>query len=607
MNTLDNQQGTQESLSTSIEPADKDVSIIAPAVDETTTNELNLTVEEQPTLSLSQLVTALEEAIQSLNAKNEIARIKSEFYKLLATKNAHEKAVFEAQNTDNESIFEPVECEEEIRLKEILTSYKEKRSQEIQQIEKSKEDSLLKKEALLIRLQHVVESSDDVAKSFPIIQDIQHEWRAIGAVSAEKYKPLVKRYQLLMEQFYDFVKISNDLRDYDFKKNLEAKTELCDQAEALLTSGDINQAFNRLQQLHAEWRELGPVSHEKREELWSRFKTASDAINKNHAAYFQKRREEEDSNLILKEALCEKVAQLQIAELSTYKLWDEATQQVLAMQEEWKHIGFAPKKNNAKIYERFRQLCDDFFVKKSEFYKESKSILQENLDRKKALCEQAEALKESKDWKKTTEELIQLQQEWKMIGAVPKKISNHIWKRFLSACDYFFEQKEKEFKGKKTEENENLDAKTAIIEQIKSYDGKNIEDVKVLMNAYVAIGHVPFKEKDKIYNAYKEAIDNQYKRLKVDATERKLSIFKHAVTSQAEKSTSGLYREREKLMRAYERIHADIQTRENNFGFLNATSKKSSSLIQEMEATIEKLKQERDLLLQKIHLLEENL
>lgn len=607
MNTLDNQQGTEESLSKSIEPADKEVSITTLSTEGEPTSVGHTNHDESTFVSLEDLLTALELAIKMPNAKNEITRIKAEFYKQLAINNAKEKAAFDAKHIDEGLIFEPKIGVEEERFKQLLATYKEKRNQEIQQQEQSKEDGLIKKESLLARLQMVIESTDDVSKSFPVVQEIQQEWRSIGAIASEKYKPLVKKYQLLMEQFYDFVKISNDLRDYDFKKNLEAKTELCEQAEVLLNDADINKAFNRLQQLHAEWRELGPVSYEKREEIWTRFKTASDSINKNHASYFQQRRDEEEKNLTLKQALCSQVSAIQVGEFSSYKQWDEGTKQVLALQEEWKHIGFAPKKHNAKIYEQFRTLCDDFFVKKSEFYKESKSVLQDNLEKKKALCARAEALKDSKDWKKTTEELVLLQQEWKTIGAVPKKISNHIWNRFLVACDYFFEQKEKEFKGKKTEEHDNLEAKKALIEEIKAYKGASIDDVRTFMDTYATIGHVPFKEKDKIYNAYKEALDAQFTRLKVGATERKLSMFKQSLSSQTEKSTAGLYREREKLVRAYERLNADIQTRENNFGFLNATSKKSSGLIQEMEATIEKLKQERDLLLQKIKMLEDNL
>lgn len=607
MNTLDNQQGTEESLSKSIEPADKEVSITTLSTEGEPTSVGHTNHDESTFVSLEDLLTALELAIKMPNAKNEITRIKAEFYKQLAINNAKEKAAFDAKHIDEGLIFEPKIGVEEERFKQLLATYKEKRNQEIQQQEQSKENGLIKKESLLARLQMVIESTDDVSKSFPVVQEIQQEWRSIGAIASEKYKPLVKKYQLLMEQFYDFVKISNDLRDYDFKKNLEAKTELCEQAEVLLNDADINKAFNRLQQLHAEWRELGPVSYEKREEIWTRFKTASDSINKNHASYFQQRRDEEEKNLKLKQALCSQVSAIQVGEFSSYKQWDEGTKQVLALQEEWKHIGFAPKKHNAKIYEQFRTLCDDFFVKKSEFYKKSKSVLQDNLEKKKALCARAEALKDSKDWKKTTEELVLLQQEWKTIGAVPKKISNHIWNRFLAACDYFFEQKEKEFKGKKTEEHDNLEAKKALIEEIKAYKGTSIDDVRTFMDTYATIGHVPFKEKDKIYNAYKEALDAQFTRLKVGATERKLSMFKQSLSSQTEKSTAGLYREREKLVRAYERLNADIQTRENNFGFLNATSKKSSGLIQEMEAIIEKLKQERDLLLQKIKMLEDNL
>lgn len=602
MNTPDNQQETNLPLSNTVEPADKEIIESTPVpIDD----KLNAEDTEDPTfVSLADLVQALKIVIKTTHSRAEITRLKAEFYKQLAIQHEQEKEAFVAKNSTEEG-FEPTPCVEEVELKALLADYKEKRNIEILQAEKAKEQKLEQKEVLLSRLQTIVESNDDVNKTFPIIKEIQQEWRTIGAVSSEKYNALVKKYQLYMEQFYDFLKISNDLRDYDFKKNAEAKTELCEQAEALLVSEDVNKAFVRLQQLHAEWRELGPVSRELREEMWVRFKIASDSINKNHASFFQQRREEEDQNLLRKQELCAKVEALPLADFTSYKSWDEGTQQVLALQQEWKTIGFAPKKNNAKIYERFRQLCDTFFAQKTQFYKESKAVLQENLDKKRVLCEKAEALQNSTDWKAATDEFVQMQQEWKAIGTVSKKVSDQVWKRFIVACDFFFAQKEKEFKGKKSEEVENLAAKKAVIEQIRTYEGKSIDDLKTLMNAYVAIGHVPFKEKDKIYNEYKAIVDAQFTRLKMSDSDKKMGMFKHAISSQGEKSSSGLYREREKLVRAYDRIKADIKTRENNFGFLHATSKKSSPLIQEMEATLEKLKEERDVLLQKIQLLED--
>lgn len=606
MNTLDN----EEELVGNVSPNLQTTNTPDETMEQTVSTPSNPIAKEEEVITLIDLVKALEGIKNAENNKAEIARIKATFYKILSDLQEKDKLAFIEKN-GSEQDYVWVVPEEENIFKNILSDIKAKRSQELQEIEKTKEEGLAKKQLLLNRLQSVVDTvlsgTEDVSKTLQVIKEIQQEWRSIGGISSEKYNGMVKKYQILMEQYYDFLKISNDLRDYDFKKNLEAKTDLCQQAEELLKTDDINKAFNRLQQLHSEWRELGPVARELREEVWSRFKTASDAINKAHAIYFQDRKKEEENNYILKKELCNKVETLPISEYLTYKSWEEATKIVLELQESWKKIGFAPKKYNAKIYENFRELCDRFFAAKTLFYKQAKAELQENYDKKKALCEQAEALMNSKEWKQTSEAFIQLQQEWKKIGAVPKKLSDQIWKRFITACDYFFEQKTKEFKGKKSEETDNLLAKRAIIEKILAYTGKTVDELKALMDAYVAIGHVPFKEKDKIYNEYKLALDKQFSRLKVNETERKINMFKHSIDNQTEKSSNALYKEREKLIRLYERINADILTRENNFGFLTATSKKSSSLILEMEKTIEKLKEERDLLLQKIQLLEENL
>ncbi len=563
-------------------------------------------VAAEELLSFSEVLEKIRESIQLDKPKMEIARLKSLFYRKYQNFQEQGKQEFMVTGGKEED-YAPIVVEEETELKNLLVQYKEKRGQELAKAEKEKSDKLQIKEGLLERLKLLVESTEDVNKTFPIIKELQQEWNNIGSVPSEKYKELVRKYQLYLEQFYDFVKISNELRDYDFKKNYDAKVELCKDAENLLEEKDINQAFKKLQILHSEWRELGPVAREYRETLWQRFKLASETINKNHAVFYEGKKGEEEQNLAKKEELCQLVENVRLDEIKTYKGWEEKTQEILKLQEAWKNVGFAPKKNNTKIYDRFRKACDTFFIQKSLFYKESKALLNTNLDKKRLLCEKAEALKDSKDWKVTTDELIRLQQEWKTIGPVSKKVSDYIWKRFIVACDFFFAEKEKEFKGKNSEQTENLAKKKEIIAEIIAYQGSAVEGLKELTARYAEIGHVPFKEKDKIYNEYRKAIDDQFNRLKINDTDRKLSHFKTSIAGAGEKSTNGLYREREKLVRAYEQIKSDIATRENNFGFLNAKSKKSGTLIEEMEHNLEKLKEERDLILKKIQLLDETI
>ncbi len=472
-------------------------------------------------LSLADIVKALKEAVESETTREQVAQLKSNFYKRQTALLEQMKKDWVAEGKELSEFAHTFA--EEAEFKEILQAYKNRRAEELKQIEALQERAYDIKKSIVERISELVNGSDDVDKIFAEVRKLQNDWKNAGEVAQSKYNEIVKRYQALMTQFYDDVRISNELRDYDFKKNLEAKTALCEAAEALVasaekSSGKLNEAFQKLQKLHAEWRELGPVAKEFREDLWNRFKAASDTINHSHAEFFQAKKVEEEANLAAKTALCEAVEAIDFVKASSYKAWEEIAEKVIALQEEWKKTGFAPKKANTKIYERFRTACDAIFKAKSEFYKSTKETLASNLERKKALCDAAEALKDSKEWKEATEKFVQMQKEWKKIGPVSKRASEQVWNRFKTACDYFFDQKK-------------------------------------------------------------------------SATEGTFSFVK----------------EREKLVRAYDKIVSDITTRENNMEFLNFDSKKKNPLMKQMQDSIEKLKKERDELKVKIKQLEKKI
>ena len=416
---------------------------------------------------------------------------------------------------------------------------------------------------------------------------------------------------MYQESFWDLIKINNELREYDFKKNLESKTLLCEAAEKLVNESDIISAFQQLQKLHEEWHDMGPVAREIRDQIWNRFKEASTAINKKHQIYFDTIRKGEEENFELKNALCEKIEALDFSNLNNYRSWDDATKIMLAYQNEWRTIGFAPRKVNQKLFDRYRKSCDAFFAAKGEFYKETKNVLNTNSDKKKALCEQAEALKDSVEWKETGDKLISLQKEWKTIGPVPKKFSDELWKRFIAACDYFFEQKNKSTSGLRNAETENLAKKKELIAKISLLEKTENTDahatLRELMAEWNTIGHVPFKDKDKVYKEYREAVDKQFETLNVDSSNRKMDSFRSNLKDISSKGENKVNREREKLMRAFEHLKAEIATYENNIGFFSSSSKKGGGLIKEMERKIESLKQESKLIEQKINLIDENI
>ena len=546
-------------------------------------------------------------------ARADVETLKQAYYKIRRNEVEEEKAAF-LENGGEEKDFVASEDETENKIKDLLSTYKEKRAALLAEEERIKNENYTLKLQLIDKLKALTESSDDFNKLYNDFKEIQQKWKEIKLVPAEYVNDLWKNYQIYSEKFYDLIKINNQFREYDFKKNLEMKTALCETVERLQNEPDVVSAFHQLQKLHQQWREIGPVAKELRDELWARFKTASTAINKRHQEHFEKLKAKEQENLEAKTAICEEIEAIDFSQLKSFKDWENKNKEVIALQEKWKTIGFAPKKHNVKIFERFRAACDAYFNKKSEFYKSLKEGMEKNLELKKALCEKAEALKDSTDWKETTEQLIALQKEWKKVGSVARKHSDSIWKRFITACDYFFEQKNKNVVSQKSVEQQNLAAKKEIIEKIKALDeslpdNEAVATLKEYMAAWNQIGFVPFKDKDKVYKAYHEAVDQQFDRLKVDMNERKMQSFRNNVNSLAEGSDNKgrLYSERERLMRTYERMKNELQTYENNIGFLSVSSKGGGGLVKEMERKIEKLKEEMKLIIQKIDTIDENL
>lgn len=546
-------------------------------------------------------------------ARADVETLKQAYYKIRRNEVEEEKAAF-LENGGEEKDFVASEDETENKIKDLLSTYKEKRAALLAEEERIKNENYTLKLQLIDKLKALTESSDDFNKLYNDFKEIQQKWKEIKLVPAEYVNDLWKNYQIYSEKFYDLIKINNQFREYDFKKNLEMKTALCETVERLQNEPDVVSAFHQLQKLHQQWREIGPVAKELRDELWARFKTASTAINKRHQEHFEKLKAKEQENLEAKTAICEEIEAIDFSQLKSFKDWENKNKEVIALQEKWKTIGFAPKKHNVKIFERFRAACDAYFNKKSEFYKSLKEGMEKNLELKKALCEKAEALKDSTDWKETTEQLIALQKEWKKVGSVARKHSDSIWKRFITACDYFFEQKNKNVVSQKSVEQQNLAAKKEIIEKIKALNenlphNEAVATLKEYMAAWNQIGFVPFKDKDKVYKAYHEAVDQQFDRLKVDMNERKMQSFRNNVNSLAEGADNKgrLYSERERLMRTYERMKNELQTYENNIGFLSVSSKGGGGLVKEMERKIEKLKEEMKLIIQKIDTIDENL
>ena len=575
-------------------------------VEKPTENASKLSSKEEVLLRLKEVAQDAENA-----NKQELDGLKQTFYKIHnAEIEAAKKTFVENGGAEEEFIAQPSGVEEE--FKSLMAAIKEKRSALAAEIEKQKEENLQVKLSIIEELKELVESPDDANKSYNEFKKLQQQWNEVKLVPQAKVNELWKNYQLHVEKFYDILKLNNEFREYDFKKNLEIKTHLCEAAEKLADEQDVVSAFHQLQKLHQEFRDTGPVAKELRDEIWNRFKAASTAVNRRHQQHFEALKETEQHNLDQKTVICEIVEAIEFDQLKTFAAWETKTQEVIALQNKWKTIGFAPQKMNVKIFERFRKACDEFFKKKGEFFKLLKEGMNANLQKKKALSEKAESLKDSTEWKETAEILTKLQKEWKTIGPVSKKYSDAVWKRFITACDYFFEQKGKATSSQRSVEQENLEKKKAIIARLTAIDETTDADeaskeVRELMKEWNGIGHVPFKEKDRLYKQYHGLIDQLFDRFNISASNKKLSNFKSSIGNIQSGGSQSLYREREKLVRTYENMKNELQTYENNLGFLTTSSKKGNSLLTEINRKVEKLKSDLELVLQKIKVIDESI
>lgn len=591
---------------------------VAAAVTEEVVNQVSETqkvsgesLTNYAAMDKKQLVEVLQNlAQQPVNeVKEDVVRVRVAFAAIRKEELAKEKEAFIAKGNE-EAAFAPAADELEEQFKSLYAEIKEKRAAYNAAQDALKAENLAKKREIISKINEIAEDADNVNRQYSTVQQLQQDFKAIGEVPSENDTEVWKAYQVAVERFYDLLKMNKELRDYDFKKNLEQKQALCAEAEALDEEADIVDAFKKLQQLHTSWREIGPVSKEIREELWTRFKNASAVINKKYQSFFEERKANEKKNAEGKESLCVKIEAISTDNLKTYAAWDEATKAIIGLQEEWKKLGFASRKVNTELFARFRKSCDEFFAKKAEFFKRMKDELAANLAKKIELCEKAEALKDSTEWKKTTDALIALQKEWKTVGPVVKKHSDAVWKRFIAACDAFFEEKKKQNVNVHSVEHENLKQKKDIIAQINSIlENKETEDapnkVRELMKKWQEVGHVPYKEKDKVYAEYKAAIDKAFEQLDMKAKKARMANFANSINQMSD--TGKVYHERERLVRAYEMKSQELKTYENNLGFFNAQSKSGNSLVKEMERKIANIKEEIAMLEQKIKLIDEKI
>lgn len=592
-------------------------------------SQVNASLEEKATLNVEnenpetavstvENVTSQQEVIARLKElaasddiaeKSELDALKHAFYKIYKNDISAARLEFiEKGGAAEDFLPAPNVLEEE--FKAAMNLIKQKRAERQALIERQKEENVQKKLEILERIKALSATPEEANQAYKEFKELQTQWQEIKLIPAEKSNELWKTYQLYVEQYYDQLKLNHEFREYDFKKNLEIKTRLCEAAEKLNEEKDIIAAFQQLQNLHQEYKETGPVAKELREDIWNRFKTASTVINKRHQQHFEDIKAKEEENLAKKTALCEKIENIDTSIIQTALEWEAKTKEIIEAQQEWRSIGFAPQKMNVKIFERFRLSCDKFFTDKAAFFKNLKEGLAANLDKKTALCEQAEALKDSTDWKVATEKFMQLQKEWKAIGSVSKKYSETLWQRFNTACDYFFEQKSKNTASQRNEEKENLQKKENVIERLKTLlesEEYNSDTVKELMQEWNSIGFVPFKEKDRVYKAYHDIVDHLFKSLNSNAARRRLDSFKNNLKNSTKEGAQGLERELERLMRIYESKRNEIKTYENNLGFLTSNSKKGNSLVNEMNKKMEKLKDELQLLGEKISVLNEKI
>ena len=552
-----------------------------------------------------EVLERVKEIARSAEAPNkeELDHLKTTFYKLhLAERDAQSKEYLEKGGDPEKFVLLPDDTEEAFKAE--MQIIKEKRAKIFLEQEEEKQENLAKKLEIIEKIKAMTTSPEEANQSYNDFKTLQQEWKEIKTVPADKANELWRNYQLYVEQFYDLLKLNSEAREYDFKKNLEAKTALCEAAEKLDEEPDVISAFHQLQDLHQQYREIGPVAKELREQIWSRFKAASTVINKKHQQYFEEIRAKEEKNLEQKTALCEKLEAIDLDAIKTAAQWETTTKEVIAMQQEWREIGFAPQKMNVKIFERFRTINDVFFSKKAEFFKELKSQYSSNLEKKQELVKKAQELADSTDWKKTGDKIIALQKEWKTVGVVPRKQGELLWKDFLEACNKFFEARNKANAGTRNTEHSNLAKKREVVAKLKDLLENPVENVQQalqkLTEEYNSIGHVPFKEKDNIYKEYHEVLDKIYKDLHISNAKRRLDNFKNNLKNVAEKGSDALDNERGRLLRRYDQLRSDITTYENNLGFLNAASKKGNSLVEEMNRKVQKLKDELELVKNKI-------
>lgn len=555
--------------------------------------------------SKKEVIERLKEIVSSdeTPVKAEIDHLKTTFYKLHFVEREKQQKEYLEAGGDPEK-YQIVPDEDEEVFKAEMGVIKEKRQKALAEIEEEKQENLKRKEDIIEKIKAMSVSPEEANKSYNDFKALQQEWKNIKAVPADKSNELWHNYQLHVEQFYDMLNLNREAREYDFKKNLEAKTKLCEAAEKLADEPDVISAFHQLQDLHQQYREIGPVAKDLREQIWARFKAASTVINKKHQQHFDELRAKEEDNLRRKTELCERVEAVAKEENKGTADWDKHTQQIIDIQKEWKTIGFAPQKMNVKIFERFRAACDDFFTRKGEFFKKMKAQFAENAEKKKALVEKAQALMDSTDWRSTSDKLIALQKEWKTIGMVPHKLGDKLWADFQQACNHFFDARNAANAGMRSAEHENLEKKKDIIEKLKallSEAGDDVQQkVQTLTEEFNKVGHVPYKEKDKVYEEYHAVLDRIYKELHVNAARRRMDNFRNNLKNVAERGANALDNERGRLMRQYDRLKNDITTYENNLGFLNVSSKKGNSLIEEMNRRIQKLKDELEETRQKI-------
>lgn len=562
------------------------------ATDDNKAKEAVPAIDEMSEADIIITLTALAQAGADEISRDEVSRLKQRYYALRKATDEEARKQFIANGNDPEAFIPEEDPADEV-LRQLLNSIKEKKAARAAEVEAELQRNYEKKNALIDEITAMSNDTDNVNRHFTRFREIQQEFKSVGDVAPQQMSDQWKRYQEAVEIFYDQLKVNKDLRDYDFKKNLETKLQLCAEAEQLDAEADVIAAFKRLQDLHVTWRETGPVDKEQREEIWTRFKEASAVVNKKYQAFFEERKAREQENENAKTAICERIEALDFDALKSFNAWNDMTKTILQAQEDWRKLGFASKKANNALFTRFRAVCDKFFAQKAEYYKSVKEDMAANLEKKIALCEQAEALKDSTDWKATADKLTELQRRWKTIGSVPKKRSDEVWKRFQEACDFFFEQKKRDLSQSRKSEQENLRAKRALTASLKEIaaDAPRQEVVAAIKDAQARwneIGHVPFREKDKVYEEFRAVINELYKVHDLKDTRANFARFENSIN---EMSDSGkLSRERERLARVLETKRSELTTYQNNLGFFNFKSTSGSSMLRDIERKTQRIR-----------------